>query len=524
MTAKFKHIIEQLNALVTFKADKSMSDDDFIANIEAINLLINVHDDLGLDRKGIRRKMVNLYPEFSRRIYEKENIQLAIPLIKALNDFIYGREGDRGPELWENHLVEMCCKVVDAYRKEPLINSSDYLFALDIVSNMTDDADNNDLNEYKGIIAGYLEDIDNVSLSEKIKRVEAYERLKLRLVPENWERWDEIREQLMNESVRRMDDETLLLWCDITDQYPANELKRRSGSSKRMMVEYLRSQVISEFAKQCRLRAQRKLARSLKTLNDNIIGDIIPLKINADMSVSSLFALETIFNLRLQLAQISDDHNASIYESLCEDRFEKIATALTKKYPTVTTLNEKIEILERLYFLGSTLYSNHEDFATKEASKLRKLPSLTYAQQLRLDWILSDSSQSELEIADKILSCLSPAGKAGEEWTSFEMATVAPITDFVTDSERESILNRYFTLLDAAIANGSSAEVGHLLTLSADWNRNPFLRSHLAEASNKAQPIEVLSLPEKRVNDIAAEIYSHIDHITGKSDIDSIPT
>lgn len=127
MTAKFKHIIEQLEALVTFKAYKSMTDDDFIANIEAINLLINVHDDLGLDRSDLRRGMGNLYPEFSRRICCKKNIQLALPLIKSLNDFIYGREEDRGPERWQNTLTEMCCKVVDAYRKEPLICSHDYL-------------------------------------------------------------------------------------------------------------------------------------------------------------------------------------------------------------------------------------------------------------------------------------------------------------------------------------------------------------------------------------------------------------
>ncbi|MCM1142170.1 MAG: hypothetical protein NC453_26670, partial [Muribaculum sp.] len=84
MTAKFRHIIDELNALVTFKADKSLSDDDFIANVEAVNLLINLHDDLGLDRKGIRRKMANLYPEFSRSIYGKKNIQFAVPLIKTL--------------------------------------------------------------------------------------------------------------------------------------------------------------------------------------------------------------------------------------------------------------------------------------------------------------------------------------------------------------------------------------------------------------------------------------------------------
>lgn len=205
----------------------------------------------------------------------------------------------------------MCCKVVDAYRKEPLISSIDYLFALDIVSRINNDSDNNNLQKYKEVVARYLEDIDNVSLSKMIKRVEAYERSKHLFASDNWEKWAEIREQLKAENVQSMDDETFLLWCDVTDQYPAKELKRRSGNSKHMMVEYLRSQIILEFAKQDRIRTQRKLARGLKTLNDNIIGDIISLKIIEDtMSVSTLFALETIFYLRLQLAQISDDDNA----------------------------------------------------------------------------------------------------------------------------------------------------------------------------------------------------------------------
>lgn len=536
MTVKFKQIIEQLNSLVTFKVDKTMTDDDFIANIEAVNLLINLHDDLGLDRKGIRRRMANLYPEFSRRIYGKKNIQLAVPLIKALNEFIYGREEDNGPQRWRDTLVEMCCKVVDAYRKEPLISSTDYLFALDIVCRINDDDDNSDLIEYKEIIVCYLEDIDSVSLSEKIRRVGAYERSKHLFVSDNWEKWVEIREQLKNENVRLMDDETFLLWYEVTDQYPAMELKKRSGSSKLMMLEYLRSQIISEFAKQDRLRTQRKLARGLKTLNDNIIGDIIPLKINDEMNVSTLFALETIVYLRLQLAQISDDDNASIYELLCQDRFEKIANVLAKKYPVASTLNEKIEILERLSILGSTLHSSHEDFAIEEAAKLKSSTlmgrtgeELTYAQQLRLDWIPSINSENESEIVERILNAPSLAGRAGERLTSFDMATIALITDYITDSEREAILNRHFTLLDAATAAGNTNEVRNLLTLSGYWNSNPFLRQRIKAymeqilIPNFSSLID-MPIPERRVNAIAAEIYTSIDAITGKYDmIEEIP-
>ena len=61
--------------MVTFNVDKSMTDDDFIANVDAINLLCNLYDDLGLDRTEIRKNMDKLYPQFSRRIYGKGDIR-----------------------------------------------------------------------------------------------------------------------------------------------------------------------------------------------------------------------------------------------------------------------------------------------------------------------------------------------------------------------------------------------------------------------------------------------------------------
>ncbi|MCM1140890.1 MAG: hypothetical protein NC453_20155 [Muribaculum sp.] len=507
MTKKFKEIIKRLEALVTFKADMFMTDDDFILNIEAINLLINVHDDLGLDSKRLRKRMSNLYPEFSRRIYGKKNIQYALPLIKALNDFIYGRGDDRGSQRWGDTLVEMCCKVVYEYRKEALIFSTDYLFALDIVSCKNDDDDNPNIKEYKDIVSTYLLDIDNVSLSEKIRRVGAYERAKHLFISDEWEKWVEVREQLKMADVRSMDDETFLQWCDVTDQYPKNELKKRSCASKQMMLEYLRAQVISEFAKQDRLRTQRKLAKGLKSLNDNIIGDIIPLKIDSEMSVSTLYAFETIFYLRLAMAQISDEDNSSTYELLCRDRFEKIANALKKKYLKAANLNEKIEILERLSVIGGEIHSHHEDFAIEEADKLKDLPDLTYSQKLRLDWIPSITSGNESEIVAKLLP---------EANTSFEIATLSLISDFVTNKEREAIHNRYFELFDTALSTNNTTELGNLLTLSAYWNSNPSLRPRLTESATKAATIEALSLPERRVNDIVAAVYTQIDKITGK--------
>ncbi len=179
MTAKFKQIIDSLYSLVTFEVDISMSDDDFIANVDAINLLCNLYDDLGLDRTDIRKDMDALYPEFSRRIYGKKNIQLAMPLIKALYRYIYDRgidNADRGPVRWRESFEEMCRKVVTSYRRTPLIHSADYLYALDMVCRLNDDDDNRNTHEYKETIDSYLADIDNVLTDEKIKRVNAYNR------------------------------------------------------------------------------------------------------------------------------------------------------------------------------------------------------------------------------------------------------------------------------------------------------------------------------------------------------------
>lgn len=507
MTAKFRQIIEQLNALITLKVDKSMSDEDFIANIDAINLLCNLHDDLKLDRSEIRKKLSRLYPEFSRRIYGKKNIQFAMPLIKALNNFIYGRAEDYGPVRWRNDLTEMCCKVVDSYRENSLIGSTDYLFALDVICCTNDDSDNDNIREYKKIISSCLEDIDTVPLSEKVKRVSAYGRSKHLFISENWEKWAEIRGALKDIDLSQLDDETFIIWREVTDLTPMKELKKRAGHSNQMQVEYLQALIFTEFERQDRLAANRKLSNGLKTLNDDIIGDLIPLKIDATMSVSTLYALEIIFYLRLQLAQVSWAENEPIYESLCRKRFEEIAKALTKKYKTAETLNEKIEILERLSSIGMTIHSSHLDFAIEEADKLKELSNLTYAQKLRLDWIPTINSENESQIVAKLL----PRANS-----TFDMATLALIIDYITDTERNAILNRYFDLFDTALLANNTTELGSLLSLAAYWNSDPAIRPRLTDAANKAASIEALSLPEKRVNIIAAEIYSQIDQITGK--------
>lgn len=507
MTAKFKQIVDKLNALVTFKDGNSMTDDDFIANVDAINLLYNLYDDLNLDRSDICRKMGDLYPEFARRIYGKENIQHAMPLIKALDSFIYGRGDDRGPARWREDLAEICCQVVNAYRKEPIIGSTDYLFALDMVSGFDEESSSSDIKEYKEAIEGYMDDIDKVCLAEKIKRVRAYQRSKHLFASDAKEKWSEVYESLKTADISQLDDRTFILWRKITDIAPMKELKKRAEHSKQMQVEYLQGLIFTEFERVHRAAVKKKLARDLKMLNDEFISDIIPLNIDSDMSVSSLHALEAIFHSRLQLAQVDWDDKEPVYNSLCRNRFEKLAKALKKKYKTAESLNEKIEILERLVSIGMTINSGHFSFALEEAESLKDLPNLTYAQKLRLDWIPDIDPENESQIVAALLP---------QATSSFDLATVALISDFLTAEERESVLNRYFDLLDTALSTDNVAELGKLLALAAYWNSDPTIRPRLTAATRKVQSVDGLTLPERRVNPIAAEIYTRIDNITGK--------
>ncbi len=293
----------------------------------------------------------------------------------------------------------------------------------------------------------------------------------------------------------------------MTNQAPLTELKRRSDHSIRMQVEYLQALTVSEFERQRRLTAKRKLNRNLRTLNDGLLGGIIDIKINANMSVSTLYALESIFYLRLQLAQVSLEKNKPMIETLCRKRLEQLAEALMEKYATADSINRKIEILERIEIITLILTNRHSDYALERASIMEDLPDLTYAQKLRLKWLPALTPGNESKIVAELLP---------QTDSSFEMATLALISDFCTDEERAAIFDRYLEMFDAALLANDTAELGNLLSLAAYWNNTPSMRPRLIEATDKAASIGSLSLSERRVNQIAAEIYAQIDTITGK--------
>ncbi|MCM1296091.1 MAG: hypothetical protein NC311_11165 [Muribaculaceae bacterium] len=237
--------------------------------------------------------------------------------------------------------------------------------------------------------------------------------------------------------------------------------------------------------------------------------------------MATLYALETIFYLRHQLAQAAWEDNEPIYEELCNERLGQIAKALTSKYRTVESLCEKIEILERLTVIGQIIRSNDFYFALEEAYALKELPELTYAQKLRLDWIPNINSEDDSQIVADLLPTISPS-RVDE--SVFDLETLTLISDSVTPSEREAIFNRFTELVKVAIVSKDTEAISGLLALAAYWNIDPNLRKKIKELTNQflipnSSLLIDLSLPILRLNPIAAEIYSRIDTITGKYDI-----
>lgn len=361
---KMTGIIERLNRLVTFDGCESMTDEDFIADIDAANLLCCLHDDLGLDRTEIRSNMERLYPQLIRRIEAKQDIQYAMPLIRVLYRLIYDRdadEADRGPIAWRDTLVDLCRKVAESYRKQPLTHSADYLFALDIICRTETDSNDANLREYRGHTEAYLDDIDEVTVAEKTLRADAYNRSRFLFSPGNRDKWAETIERLKYEDTSRLDDETLLVWWNLTDITPERELKKRSCHSARMQVAYLQSLIFAEFNRMRREAAERELAGQLKSLHDDDIGDIINVEISSAMSLEQLYELQDRFWKRYEQAEIADDDNLSAYHNLCRSKYLAIDKALTKKYRTATPA-ERTDILERLQDIEYFLYGDYSDF------------------------------------------------------------------------------------------------------------------------------------------------------------------
>lgn len=118
----------------------------------------------------------------------------------------------------------MCEKVVAAYRENPQIHSTDYLYALRIVTQSRDYVEKSEYQEINDIFASYLNDMDSVTVDEKLRRLIAYKKSRSLLRPEDNEprKWDDVKTSIFDVDIDTLDDESFEMWCDF-DQPDANK-------------------------------------------------------------------------------------------------------------------------------------------------------------------------------------------------------------------------------------------------------------------------------------------------------------
>ena len=82
-----------------------------------------------------------------------------------------------------------------------------------------------DYQEIKNIIDGYLKDIDSVSIEDKILRLKAYDESTCLIGPDKRDKWEDIRNSLLNIDVRNLDDDIFVAWTEVTRLTPIKELE-----------------------------------------------------------------------------------------------------------------------------------------------------------------------------------------------------------------------------------------------------------------------------------------------------------
>lgn len=414
---------------------------------------------------------------------------------------------DRGPVNRRKALAKYCTEAVQAYRSAPEVHQSDYLFALLTAARVTDTGYDEAVHEYKAQLDKFIKDMDAASLEERIRRVWAFSELRNHTPVNDYEQWLGHREALKHIDPSHLDDETFLLWCEATKIWPENELLRRSEDSCRVRVEYLRRLAAAAIKEESRDTERKKLEKNLHNLNDELIGDLIGMKIDAQMPWSTLNALTAVFFMRLQLAQVAGEENERIYESLCRLRFEEIAEALTRKYPTSSDLNERIAVLESIETISQIVNYEHSEMALAETMKLSGLPELSDYQRFSLENIF----RQDYSECDKTIDALLPQTR-----NAYDMKALLDIEELGTEPQRQAVMDKYTELFSKALAEENASELAALLSAAAYRNTNPQWRPLLTDLTSRAATLPNIPAPEKRINLIAAEIFTRIDTITGK--------
>lgn len=255
-------------------------------------------------------------------------------------------------------------------------------------------------------------------------------------------------------------------------------------------------------------------------MNCSILDDL-PLDISDSMSLPTLYAIEAILFLRLQLAQLQQDDNVPAIEDLLISRYDAISRQLTRRYTTSDSLSEKIEILLHLRNIGSLIGSDAYGFACREADLLATLPSLTPLQRLRLSWFY-DIDPTD---CDKLVTRLLPQVR-----DPFDLETISLVMDYCTPRNRRAILDRYAEMFLSALSTHRPSTIHYslftinsllsrLLVITPYWNISPSLRAWLKELTEKIQFLvtDSSSPIELRVNAIAATLYERMSAITERS-------
>lgn len=253
----------------------------------------------------------------------------------------------------------------------------------------------------------------------------------------------------------------------------------------------------------------------MNMLKNEIIGEFAGMEIDETLSVPTLCALEAIFYLRLQLAQVGREEDAPVYEDLCCERFGRISKALIKKYRIAGRIDEKIEILNHLENISSILNLGDGGFVAEKRQELRECTDPGFSRKYRLEYLRRFNYDSVKADMDRLLAVAR---------NSYDIAMLFSIDSLGTDSQYAAVMDLYAVMFNKAAAGGNIPELSNLLVAAAYCNSDPDRRRRIKELTDMlriANPSIAgeLAMPVLRVNAVAAEIYSRMDRITGKYDI-----
>lgn len=172
--------VTQLYALPRTDRIAEMTDEAFVATVDAYNSLINQYDEAGKDRTLLREELGTLFDQYPRRINGKKDILEARTLILSLRDFIYGRSisrADRGPEEWREFYRSALNRYIDAARSNPPQDTPDYLImlALHIMQkDITGKDISADSHEFTTLLTTLLDGMEECGENEKRRRLHVW--------------------------------------------------------------------------------------------------------------------------------------------------------------------------------------------------------------------------------------------------------------------------------------------------------------------------------------------------------------